>query len=127
VIAKVRQAVQEHLRSRTGQRAQDVTIACYGLAFKPDIDDLRESPALEIARRLAALYPGQVLAVEPHVESLPEKAGALKKATAEAAYAKADIHVLLVDHTAFKAARPGAGHIVDTRGAWTRPQPWVTA
>jgi UDP-glucose 6-dehydrogenase len=40
-------------------------ITCFGLAFKPDVADLRESPALEIARGLAAEFPGRVVAVEP--------------------------------------------------------------
>ncbi|MGE8319964.1 MAG: UDP-N-acetyl-D-mannosamine dehydrogenase [Comamonas sp.] len=121
VIDKVKLAVEEHLRSQVGMTARDVKIACYGLAFKPDIDDLRESPALEIAHHLAALYPGQTLAVEPHVETLPEQArGGLKQVSAETAYALADIHVLLVDHRVFKAAPPPSGRIVDTRGIWTR-------
>ncbi|GAB2457530.1 UDP-N-acetyl-D-mannosamine dehydrogenase [Comamonas humi] len=121
VIDKVKLAVEEHLRSQVGMTARDVKIACYGLAFKPDIDDLRESPALEIAHHLAALYPGQTLAVEPHVETLSEQArGGLKQVSAETAYALADIHVLLVDHRVFKAAPPPSGRIVDTRGIWTR-------
>ena len=50
---------------------EQVTLACYGLAFKPDIDDLRESPALNIVRDLCDWHPGPVLAVEPHIAALP--------------------------------------------------------
>ena len=57
----------DFLARNPGRHPSDVTIACWGLAFKPDIDDLRESPALEIARDLCDRHPGPVLAVEPHV------------------------------------------------------------
>jgi UDP-N-acetyl-D-mannosaminuronic acid dehydrogenase len=46
-------------------------IACLGLTYKPDIDDLRESPALEITVRLAGLGLGSILVVEPHLAELP--------------------------------------------------------
>ena len=57
---------------------QGATVACLGLAFKADIDDLRESPALLITETLAAELPGtRVLAVEPHVGALPPALAAL--------------------------------------------------
>ena len=58
VLAKVKEAVGRYLDANPGCKDVDVTIACYGLAFKPDIDDLRESPALEIAQALAEAHPG---------------------------------------------------------------------
>jgi len=94
------------------------TIACFGLAFKANVDDLRESPALEITKHLAEKRIGTVLAVEPHVSVLPK---GLEKATlvsAEEAMKRADILVILVDHKAFftldwaGAKQP----IIDTRG-----------
>ena len=54
-----------------GRHPSDVTVACWGLAFKPDIDDLRGSPALDIARDLCDRHPGPVLVVEPHLRALP--------------------------------------------------------
>jgi UDP-N-acetyl-D-mannosaminuronic acid dehydrogenase len=93
-------------------------IACYGLAFKPDIDDLRESPALEIAQALVALHPGEVLAVEPNIEALPAAMDGAQLVDFETAAEIADIHVLLVDHRQFKR-RPAPGRVViDTRGVW---------
>src|SRR5699024_6006541 len=54
------------------RRYKEPRIAVLGLAFKPDIDDLRESPAMLIANRLAGLVPeGDIMAVEPHIEELP--------------------------------------------------------
>src|SRR5690606_13220307 len=61
VINKVKQAVAEYLMENPDKTAKDVTIACYGLAFKADIDDLRESPALTITQQIAAEHPGPVL------------------------------------------------------------------
>jgi UDP-N-acetyl-D-mannosaminuronic acid dehydrogenase len=97
--------------------ASGVAVALYGLSFKPDIDDLRESPALEIARALTQKHPGPLLVVEPHIDVLPsglERARLVSFADA----ALADIHVLLVDHSAFKATAAPRGRIIDTRGVW---------
>jgi len=48
-------------------------IACLGLAFKADIDDLRESPAVAIVKKIISGNMGQVLIVEPHISKLPEQ------------------------------------------------------
>ncbi|WP_419703830.1 UDP-N-acetyl-D-mannosamine dehydrogenase [Promicromonospora sp. NFX87] len=97
-------------------------VAAYGLAFKPNIDDLRESPAAEIVRELATASPDMtVLAVEPHIDELPAALADLpnvRLVDAEEALASADAHVLLVDHTVFRALaeRLAAKRLVDTRG-----------
>ncbi len=119
VINQVKQAVADHLIANPDKVVRDVTIAGYGLAFKPNIDDLRESPALRIAERLADLHPGTTLVVEPHIESLPARCkGRLSLVDLQEAHQRADIAVLLVDHDVFKSARPHNMAIVDTRGIW---------
>ncbi|OVZ59506.1 UDP-N-acetyl-D-mannosamine dehydrogenase [Pigmentiphaga sp. NML080357] len=129
VLDKVKCAVLEHLNSHTSKTVKDVTIACLGLAFKPDIDDLRESPAVEICRELVAQHPGTVLAVEPNVEELPPKLReSLKLVETEVALQQADVVVLLVDHKQFKAIPVSAldgRQFVDTRGVWTGNLPAV--
>ncbi|MDD9174987.1 UDP-N-acetyl-D-mannosamine dehydrogenase [Aliivibrio sp. S2TY2] len=96
-------------------------IACLGLAFKADIDDLRESPALQIVEELAGKNIGQIFAVEPNVDSLPEglvHAG-VEQVTLETALEKANIIVVLVDHKQFKAADKiqfATKVVIDTRG-----------
>ncbi|MGZ4954016.1 MAG: UDP-N-acetyl-D-mannosamine dehydrogenase [Methylobacter sp.] len=99
------------------------TIACLGLAFKADIDDLRESPAVHIVEDLIARKLGSLLVVEPHINELPAK---MKKdnvelTLAEDAIARADVVVLLVNHTAFKeyAALAQGKRVIDTRGMWS--------
>ena len=123
VLNKVKLAVAELLQAHPEKTAREVTIACFGLAFKPDFDDLRESPALAITQQIVACHPGPVLAVEPNIEELPSKlAGKLNLASIETAYAEADVIVLLVDHRDFKELDAPTLHktlIVDTRGIWT--------
>jgi len=123
VLDKVKLAVAEFLLANPEKTAKEVTIACFGLAFKPDIDDLRESPAVAIAQQVVAIHPGPVLAVEPNIEELPSKlAGKLGLSNIEAALAEADVVVLLVDHKEFKeipASILASHRVVDTRGVWT--------
>lgn len=75
-------------------------IACFGLAFKANIDDLRESPALDIAIKLAKLFPDAVMAVEPNIDIKDHGlATELNLVDAETALRTCDIAVLLVDHS----------------------------
>ncbi len=118
VIEKVKIAIADFLQSHPNKTAKDITVACYGLAFKPDIDDLRESPAMLIAQQLIALHSGPVLLVEPNIEELPVKLVGQTLLSAKQAYDQADIHLLLVDHKAFKQQGPVRGIVVDTKGIW---------
>lgn len=97
------------------------TIALLGLAFKPNVDDFRESPALEIARNLAHTNGKQISIVEPYAAALPisfDGSGA-RLADLDEGLANADIVVILVDHDVFKCLTQEslAGKLVyDTRG-----------
>lgn len=120
VLAKIHSEIAEIIESGKRAKAKDVTVACYGIAFKPDIDDLRDSPALEITQRLIASHPGKVLVVEPNIEALPKPLTKAQLVSMLEA-AEADLHVLLVDHKYFRALKPNTeATIIDTRGIWTR-------
>lgn len=77
-------------------------VACYGLAFKADIDDLRESPAIDIAKGLSLVHPGKVWAVQPHIKELPKMDAPLMLVNVDKALEEAHIHVVLVGHKIFK-------------------------
>ncbi|MCC6470543.1 MAG: UDP-N-acetyl-D-mannosamine dehydrogenase [Alphaproteobacteria bacterium] len=102
-------------------RFKKPVIACLGLAFKANIDDLRNSPAMEIVEHLARKKAGEILAVEPHVEALPKPIAGVSLVDADEAIQRADIVVLLVDHDAFREIdrdRLLDKAVVDTRGLW---------
>lgn len=100
-------------------------IACFGLAFKADIDDLRESPALDITEDIAKLQLGEVLAVEPNIKVLPEKLLRLgvTLSTVNEALERANTLVILVDHKSFiriPKEKFATKMVVDTRGLLSR-------
>lgn len=115
------ETVLRKVRETAGQ-AGGRTIACLGLAFKPDVDDLRESPAVEIVGRLAE-EGFAVAAVEPHVSRLPDRLAGranVDLVDLEAALSEADLVLLLVAHSDFAEARPKAGRlpVIDCVGLW---------
>ncbi|GHA01188.1 UDP-N-acetyl-D-mannosamine dehydrogenase [Ignatzschineria ureiclastica] len=120
VINKVNQAV-EACAEKLGKAKEEVKIACYGLAFKPNIDDLRESPALLIASRLAQAYPGQITAIEPNIETdhpVLEKYN-LDLKSYNPKSIDADILVVLVDHKEFIESPLEVNEnqwVIDTKG-----------
>jgi UDP-N-acetyl-D-mannosaminuronic acid dehydrogenase len=123
VVQKVRQALGDHLK---GKR-----IAALGLAYKPDVDDMRESPAVRVVQELKdqgmdvscwePYKPGEVIngiQVSPSLESVLKEAQAL---------------LLLVNHTAFRSLDPvqvskmtPARIVVDTVNGWD-PLQWKKA
>ena len=105
VVEKVKAAMAGVLAVRSDARMADIKVACLGLAFKPDIDDLRESPAALIARQLSNLGC-QILAVEPNVDALPGKLSAdnVSLVSLEFALDNADVVCVLVKHQPFIAA-----------------------
>ena len=121
VVDRVKAAVADCLAD-TNKRASEVKIACFGLAFKPNIDDLRESPAMGIAQNIAQWHKGEMLVVEPNIHQLPKKLdGLCQLATLDDALARADVLVMLVDHNEFKGIKGDAvqqQYIVDTKGVW---------
>lgn len=122
IMDKVNAAVVSFLHQHPEKSIKDVKIACFGLAFKPDIDDLRESPSMGITLNLAHKYPNQVVAVEPNVETTPKKLVASNISLVSLNNGlQADILVLLVDHQEFKRLDKQLLQnkiIIDAKGIW---------
>jgi len=122
VINKVKDVLFSILKAQPDRSARDIKVACMGLAFKADIDDLRESPALEITAALSIDLPCTVLAVEPNIEELPASLRSeFSLVSTEEALEHADIILMLVDHREFKQIDPArlmGREIVDTRGVF---------
>lgn len=118
IKGKVRKAVLSLIKD--GCDVKDIRIACLGLAFKPDIDDLRESPALYITQSLAEEFPGQVVTVEPNIHELPSSLTEIVSLVTLEEALKADVIVLLVAHKEFRGVRPDSrrSSIVDATGQW---------
>ncbi|TWO86309.1 UDP-N-acetyl-D-mannosaminuronic acid dehydrogenase [Shewanella algae] len=120
VINKVKLAIADFLQANPSKTAKDIIVACYGLAFKPDIDDLRESPSMLITQKITEMHSGKVVAVEPNINCLDDKKIDVELVQFDIASQIAHIHLLLVDHSEFKQLRIDSkpGTIIDTKGIW---------
>jgi len=134
-LARLIRVAREVNDSKPGHVAQQVinkagrfnapTIACLGLAFKANVDDMRESPAVEIVAQIAEALPGvDVLVADPYVDALPpalrDRPNVRLVRTTDALEA-ADIVASLVDHDQFRSLNRSllSGKVVyDTRGIW---------
>lgn len=109
--------VMEKIKAKAA-RFKNPVIGCLGLAFKANIDDLRESPALEITRELMASGIGKVMACEPNLNSHYKE---FPIYSLDDVLKEADIVVVLVDHKEFKEVDKDLLKekiVIDTRGIW---------
>jgi UDP-N-acetyl-D-mannosaminuronic acid dehydrogenase len=101
------QAIFERMMSLKA-RGAEMKLAFFGLSFKPNVDDLSESPAIEIVRMAAGALNEEIYVVEPHIRSLPGVLAALanvRLVSAEEAKEKAQILIQLVAHRAFEGEK----------------------
>lgn len=121
VIDKIMAEVHSYIEAHDEISIDALRVALYGLAFKPNIDDLRESPAVEIFKKISSRLPGEILVVEPYIEGLPVSLVDMGRLIQfEQARNEAHLHVLLVDHDCFKAMQAPGPFLVDTKGIWKR-------
>lgn len=98
------------------------TVACLGLSFKANVDDLRESPAVEVCQKVCSGFEGEILIAEPYIEQLPPSFQSFPRTRlegVECCISEADVIVVLVDHDEFKQvdwSRWQHKPIIDTRG-----------
>jgi UDP-N-acetyl-D-mannosaminuronic acid dehydrogenase len=120
VLNEVRAKLDELHAAQPNKARKDMRIACLGLSFKPDIDDLRESPAVEIVKEITKLGC-QVQVVEPHIGELPASLTTtnVSLVAIEDAAVNADVLCILVKHSAFTELRKALTHqpaLVDAVG-----------
>lgn len=99
----------------SANRFKNPVIGCLGLAFKADVDDLRESPAVDIVRHLQHDQVGEILVCEPNLKQHSD----FTLLPHQEVISRADIVLLLVDHKPFKNLKAidfKEKILIDTRG-----------
>ncbi|MBD0415667.1 UDP-N-acetyl-D-mannosamine dehydrogenase [Oryzicola mucosus] len=124
----VNDSIPHHIADQVAAKAQrfrSPTIACLGLTYKANVDDIRESPAIEVVQLIAKALPEvDILVCDPFVDTVPKTLADLANVKLEGVHQavdRADIVVLLVEHEPFKAIRHtrlGGKVAYDTRGVW---------
>ncbi len=112
IVSQIEELVTRHNVSSVG---------CLGLAYKADVDDLRESPSLEIVRSLQRSLDANVFACEPHIhqDAIPD----ISLLSVSDIVEKSDLIALLTDHSQFNQIAQAdleGKIIVDPRGVWKR-------
>lgn len=102
VVAKVKHAIEAFLVEHPGKTIADVTVACWGLTYKADTDDMRNSPALHTVHQIME-FGCKLIIVEPHINFISDYLYKFKDyfLSPKTALKYADIHCLLVPHTDF--------------------------
>ena len=105
-------------------KANPGRVALLGLAFKANVDDFRESPALKVAADLAKKFGNRIAIVEPHTDTLPPTFDGTDATLTDidSALMECDVMIVLVDHDIFKSvpSEERAGKVIyDTRGIWS--------
>ena len=129
--ARPRQVVKRILQSV--DEGGVASIGLFGMAYKPNVDDMRESPSIEVVEFLAKELALQRRSIdlriaEPYAKDLPHEirnAAMVRKTTTDEALS-ADLLVMLTDHAEFRAIpqeRVAGRRLIDTRGVWTRGNP----
>lgn len=120
VLQKIHEAVDVY-QVEQGKIPQ---IACLGIAYKANVNDVRESPAIEIVTKLSEKYPNKILVVEPNLKTLPTvlQNKPLSHPSLHKAFDEADLLVLLVDHKEFKNPPVNSDKkqtVLDFKGLWS--------
>lgn len=114
VLGKVSEKIGKIGADRRAYGEGPISVAIYGLAFKPNIDDLRESPALEIAQKIAGFEDVAIVIAEPNIDYLPSSLSVCELVpNGEYSKIDADLHIFLVAHDEFRGLEPIHGVVID--------------
>lgn len=122
VLNKIKKSIIDFIFTNHEKSLSDVKIAFFGLTFKPNIDDFRESPALNIVTEFLEETLINAMVVEPFIDSLPAVLqNKVMLTSIDYALANCDILILLVDHDQFKKipySKVENKVVIDTKGVW---------
>ena len=95
--------ILEELLSEEALSPKNTKIACFGITYKPDTDDMRESPSIEIIKYLAQKDYKKIYVVDPNIDHLPEnlRAQNLFLVDKDSALKDTDVVLMLVSHKEF--------------------------
>jgi UDP-N-acetyl-D-mannosaminuronic acid dehydrogenase len=120
VLEKFKATVEKILNGDSLSCESSISVAFFGITFKPDIDDLRESPSLSIVEQVSQIHSGKLFIVEPHLAKLPENISKnIQLVDVDEALAVAKIVIFLVPHRQFKVIKERdlkMHEIIDTCG-----------
>ena len=102
VVKKIKTLVQKFIKYNKNRNRNDIKIACLGITFKPNVQDLRESPALQIVKDLKNILNCKILVSEPNLTEIPQNYENLFNfVSPEQAIKESDIVLILVAHSQF--------------------------
>lgn len=99
VLDQIAKRIEHLVLENPSKSETELRIACFGIAFKPNIDDCRESPSLKIVKDLRERFSGKLVVVEPNLNILPENLSDIELSS-EDEY-EADLRIFLVKHESF--------------------------
>lgn len=121
IFNEIKSSVTE-IKKELSIKTANINIALFGLAFKADIDDLRESPAIDIVNQVIKKLDSNILIVEPNISKLPDIfRDSAKLCSVKYATENCHLAVCLVDHKEFKSLRKNDFKnkmIIDSKGIW---------
>ena len=99
VLKNIIKKVDEY---KTAHKIENINLSILGISYKPDSDDLRESPALEIAKELIELTDYNISVIDPNISELPQNINILRLVDQDEGLKNVNVLVELVSHSAFK-------------------------
>lgn len=118
VNSKKKEWCIEKICARIDDLVEKEVVIFYGITFKANIDDVRESPALDIVENVVRRKDIKPYVVEPNLKKMPESIKFVEQLPLSEACNIDALHVLLVEHSEFSKERPRKGEKVDLKGVW---------
>ena len=97
---------------------EDIILTFYGITYKPNVGDIRESPSIEIIKKIREKFNVIIQIVDPFVKINLVKIKNISLVKYEKAKKGSDLNIFLVNHSVFLKQKKPNGKIIDTTGIW---------